>query len=254
MSVDVLSDFFVKEDTMPRFFIDSPAEDFITVTGSDAAHIGYSLRMRVGEKITFCHGGTDYNCAIESITESQVLCRVESITPTLSEPTVRLTLYQAYPKQDKLESIIQKTTELGVTRIVPFISARCVARPDEKTYAKKRQRLQKIAEEAAKQSGRGIIPEIAPLMKFSEAVEDLKKNDVCLFCYENGGEKLKNVSLPKSGSIGVMIGSEGGFERSEADATASAGATQIWLGERILRCETCPVAVTAIIMNLTDNM
>ena len=91
-------------------------------------------------------------------------------------------------------------------------------------------------------------------MTFSEAVEDLAKNDLSLICYENGGEKLSLISFPEGGSIGVMIGSEGGFERSEADAAIAEGATPIWLGERILRCETCPVAVTAIIMNLTGNI
>ena len=239
---------------MPRFFTDSPADDFIRVTGSDARHIGYSLRMKIGEEITFCCRGIDYRCVIESITETEVLCRVESSEPSRSEPTVSLTLYQAYPKQDKLEFIIQKTTELGISRIVPFISSRCVARPDEKSYAKKHERFQKIAEEAAKQSGRGIIPEIAPLMSMNEAINDMKNSDVKLFCYENGGERLGNIPLPHDGSIAIMIGSEGGFERSEAEAAEAAGAVRIWLGERILRCETCPVAVTSIIMNLTGNM
>ena len=239
---------------MPRFFTDSPADDFIRVTGSDARHIGYSLRMKIGEKITFCCKGIDYNCVIVSITETEVLCRVEGSEPSRSEPTVSLTLYQAYPKQDKLEFIIQKTTELGISRIVPFISARCVARPDEKAYAKKRERFQKIAEEAAKQSGRGIIPEIAPLMSMNEAINDMKNNDLKLFCYENGGERLGNIPMPESGNIALMIGSEGGFERSEAEAAETAGAVRIWLGERILRCETCPVAVTSIIMNLTGNI
>ena len=247
---------------MPRFFTDSPADDIITVRGSDASHISLSLRMKPGEKITFCHSGMDYNCAIDNITAEEVSCRVESISPAVSEPTVQLTIYQAYPKQDKLEHIIQKTTELGAVRIVPFISSRCVARPDKASFEKKLPRLKKIAEEAAKQSGRGMIPEVAQLMTFSEAVEDLKKNDLSLICYENGGEKLSTVSFPEGGgnagkgkgSIGVMIGSEGGFERSEADAAVNAGAVSIWLGERILRCETCPVAVTAIIMNLTGNM
>ena len=239
---------------MPRFFIDYPVTDHVRVTGSDARHIGFSLRMKPGEKITFCHGGTDYNSVIETITENEVLCRVESSEPSRSEPTVSLTLYQAYPKQDKLEFIIQKTTELGIARIVPFISARCVARPDEKSYAKKRERFCKIAEEAAKQSGRGIIPEIAPLMTINEAINDMKNHDLKLFCYENGGERLGNITMPQSGSIALMIGSEGGFERAEAEAAETAGAVQIWLGERILRCETCPVAVTAIIMNLTENM
>lgn len=239
---------------MPRFFTDNPSDDFITVTGSDARHIGYSLRMKKGEELTFCHGGTDYRCTVESISESEVLCRVVGTEPSRSEPSVRLTLYQAYPKQDKLELIVQKTTELGVTRIVPFISSRCIARPDEKSYRKKQERMQKIAEEAAKQSGRGIIPEIAPLMTMKEALEDMKGSGVRLFCYENGGTRLNNIALPEKGSIAVMIGSEGGFERAEAEAAEKAGAVQIWLGERILRCETCPIAVTAILMNLTGNM
>lgn len=239
---------------MPRFFTPEKPSETITVTGSDARHIGYSLRMKVGDKLTFCHGGTDYSCAIESMTENEVLCRVESSAPTLAEPSVDLTIYQAYPKQDKLELIIQKTAELGACRIVPFLSARCVARPDKKTYEKKRARFQKIAEEAAKQSGRGRVPEIAPLMDFTEALEDMNRCDTRLLCYENGGKRLKETDFPKGGSIGVMIGSEGGFERSEAEAAENAGAVPIWLGERILRCETCPIAVTAIIMNLTDNM
>lgn len=239
---------------MPRFFTDAPASDFITVTGSDARHIGYSLRMKIGEEVTFCHSGTDYNCVIESITESEVLCRVVEAVPSKSEPSVQITLYQAYPKQDKLELIIQKTTELGVTRIVPFISSRCIARPDEKSYRKKQERMQKIAEEAAKQSGRGIIPEIAPLMTMKQALEDMKNFELKLFCYENGGEKLSTIPVAEAKSIAVMIGSEGGFERAEAEAAEKLGATQIWLGERILRCETCPIAVTAILMNLTGNM
>ncbi len=239
---------------MPRFFTDSPASDYITVTGSDAHHIGYSLRMRPGEVLTFCHGGVDYNCVIENITESEVLCRVTDTVPSKSEPSVQLTLYQAYPKQDKLELIIQKTTELGVTRIVPFISSRCIARPDEKSYRKKQERMQKIAEEAAKQSGRGIIPEISPLMTMKQALEDMKNSELKLFCYENGGERLSAIPVAQAKSIAVMIGSEGGFERVEADAAKAVGATQIWLGERILRCETCPIAVTAILMNLTGNM
>ena len=239
---------------MPRFFIDSPAEDVIIVRGSDASHISLSLRMRPGERLSFCHCGMDYNCTIESITAEEVVCRVDSVTPTLSEPTVQLTIYQAYPKKDKLETIIQKTTELGAVRIVPFISSRCVARPDKASYEKKLPRLRKIAEEAAKQSGRGIIPEVSPLMHIGNVLEDMKKNDLSLICYENGGERLSEISFEGKKSIGVIIGSEGGFDRAEELAAVDSGATPIWLGERILRCETCPIAVTAIIMNLTGNM
>lgn len=239
---------------MPRFFTEAPASGFITVTGSDAHHIGYSLRMKKGEELTFCNSGTDYSCVIESISESEVICRVVASEPSRSEPSVEITLYQAYPKQDKLELIIQKTTELGITRIVPFISSRCVARPDEKSYRKKQERMQKIAEEAAKQSGRGIVPEIAPLMTMKQALKDMEKSQLRLFCYENGGRKLSEIPVSEAGSIAVMIGSEGGFERGEAEAAEEVGAVQIWLGERILRCETCPIAVTAILMNLTGNM
>ncbi len=238
---------------MPRFFTDKPAADIITVTGSDARHIGYSLRMKKGDAITFCHMGTDYLCRIEAMTGDEVVCRVERTEQSRSEPTVRLTLYQAYPKQDKLEQIIQKTVELGASRIVPFISARCVSRPDEKSAAKKLDRFRRIAEEAAKQSGRGTIPEISEIMDFRAALEDMRGNDIKLFCYENGGTRLSDIDFPQNGSIGVMIGSEGGFERSEADAAEQSGALRIWLGERILRCETCPVAVAAVIMNLTGN-
>lgn len=239
---------------MPRFFTDRPSDNIITVTGSDAAHIGYSLRMKIGDPITFCHAGRDYFCRIESMNGSEVVCRVVSSEASRSEPTVSVTLYQAYPKQDKLDYIVQKTTELGVTRIVPFISSRCVSRPDVESAEKKIERLRRIAEEAAKQSGRGIIPEISSLTDMHGAVEDMKKCDIRLFCYENGGERLSDISFPKRGSIGVMIGSEGGFERAEADCAEESGAVKIWLGERILRCETCPVAVTAILMNLTGNM
>lgn len=238
---------------MPRFFLPEIPGETVTVTGSDARHIGFSLRMKPGEELTFCCFGTDYLSVIESISESEVRCRVLRVAPTESEPSVRLTLYQAYPKGDKLELIIQKTAELGAARVVPFLSARCIARPDERAYAKKRERFQKIAEEAAKQSGRGLVPEIAPLMSFREALADMSALDARLFCYENGGRRLGEVSLPKSGTIGVMTGSEGGFERAEAEAAESAGAVPIWLGERILRCETCPIAVTAVIMNLTGN-
>ena len=171
-----------------------------------------------------------------------------------SEPDFKLTLYQAYPKQDKLELIIQKTVELGVSRIVPFLSKRCVSRPDGKDFTKKLERLRKISAEAAKQSGRGIIPEIAPLMSFDEAVRDMGSSQVKIICYENGGKRLSETGVAQAESAAVMIGSEGGFERDEVERAVAGGAQQIWLGERILRCETCPIAVSAIIMNMTGNM
>ena len=239
---------------MPRFFIDHEPADVIIVTDSDARHIGRSLRMKIGDPITFCRCGTDYFCTITNMTDTDVTCRIDRKEPSKREPSIFLTIYQAFPKQDKFEQIIQKTVELGASRIVPFISKRCVARPDSKDFTKKLERFRKISEEAAKQSGRGIIPEIAPLMTFEQALDDMNSSEMKLICYENGGEKLASLDLSPYRSISVMIGSEGGFERSEADKAAHSGAIPLWLGERILRCETCPPAITAIIMNLTGNM
>lgn len=239
---------------MPRFFIDEIPKDNITVKGGDARHIGRSLRMKIGDSLTFCHCGTDYLCVITNMSETEVICSVNNAIPSRSEPDVKLTIYQAFPKQDKFEQIIQKTVELGVNRIVPFISKRCVAHPDLKSFEKKLERYRKISEEAAKQAGRGIIPEISPLLSFDNAAEEMKQSELSIICYENEGLKINETGVTKAKSVAVMIGSEGGFEREEVDKAVSCGAVPVWLGERILRCETCPMAITAIIMNLTGNM
>ncbi len=240
---------------MPRFFINEEAVngDMITVREGDAVHIGRSLRMKPGERITFCRQGMDYESVIEKITAEEVICRVESCEASKSEATLNLSLYQALPKGDKAELIVQKCTELGASGITFFISSRCVSRPAGKSGDKKIARLQKIAEEAAKQSGRGIIPEIRGIISFREAVDELCKNEIPLFCYENGGGKLAEISFENAVSCGVMIGAEGGFDRAEAEEAQRGGAAAVWLGKRILRCETCPIAVTAVIMNLSGN-
>jgi len=235
---------------MPRFFIDENAVngDIITVTGGDAVHIGRSLRMKTGDSITFCREGTDFVSVIEKMTSDEVFCRITERLPSSSEPRLKLTVFQALPKQDKPELIIQKCTELGASRIVFFISKRCVSRPDSKSAEKKLIRWRKIAEEAAKQSGRGNIPEICGIVSFDEALRELCENEISLLCYENGGERLSDIDFKGKSSCGVMIGAEGGFDRSEADICCEKGAVPIWLGKRILRCETCPIAVTSMIM------
>ena len=239
---------------MPRFFAEegSVSDGFITVRGSDAAHISYSLRMKTGEEITFCRAGTDYHCRIEKITPDEVICGIVGEAPSDCEPTVKMTLYQALPKSDKMEFIIQKTTELGIYSVVPFISKRCISRPDKASAEKKLRRWRKISEEAAKQSGRGIIPEISPIITFEEMLEKVS-SDINFICYENGGKPLSDLGIDSKKSISVVIGAEGGFERSEAEAAAAAGIVPVWLGKRILRCETCPVAVTAAVMNMSGN-
>lgn len=240
---------------MPRFFAEKSAVEGneIIVNGPDARHMGYSLRMKTGNEVIFAREGMEYRCTIAEMTADSVRCRIEEQYPSDCEPTVSVTLYQALPKSDKMELIIRKTTELGISRIVPFISARCVSRPDRRSAESKVSRWRKIAEEAAKQSGRGIIPEIAPVMSFGDALADMSA-DIRLICYENGGIRISEAGICGDKSVAVIIGAEGGFQYDETEKAAEYGAVPVWLGKRILRCETCPIAVTAIIMNISGNI
>lgn len=239
---------------MPRFFVPNPPDDgTVVISGSDANHIGRSLRMRVGESLTVCCDRVDYHCVITSITPTDVTLSVQSECPSY-EPDIDLTVYMAYPRGDKLEQVIQKTVELGASRICPVVTKRCTSRPDDSRYSQKKARLQKIALEAAMQSGRGIIPEVSDVMSFDDCISDIEKNDVAIVCYEKGGQPLGNVAFTKGMKIGVFVGSEGGFEPSEIDELKNCGVIPVWLGNRILRCETAPVAAVSIIMFLTDNM
>lgn len=240
---------------MPRFFINEIDEDNITLTGSDANHIGRSLRMKKGEEITVCCNGTDYNCVINNITPETVYLDMISKNPCSAEPNVNVTLFQAVPKTDKLEYIIQKSVELGVSRIVPVITRRCVSRPNEKDFAKKLPRLQKIAEQASKQSGRGIIPEITPVVSYHKALDMMQELDRTIILYEEqGGCKFSDVDFNRVKTIGLVVGSEGGFDSNEAQDAVDSGAVRVWLGKRILRCETAPITAMSILMFLTNNM
>lgn len=239
---------------MPRFFVDEKPTDTAVITGEDAVHIGRSLRMRAGEEITLCCDGTDYFGVITRITESEVFCEIKHTALSESEPDVFVTLYQAIPKGDKMELIIQKAVELGVGRIVPVLTDRCVSRPDEKSFRKKLERYRKISESAAKQSGRGIIPQISEIINVKQAAELMSECDVAVICYEKGGISLNEAGLKGSRSIGVFVGSEGGFEEKEVELCVLKGAKAVGLGKRILRCETAPLAALSIIMNITGNM
>lgn len=239
---------------MPRFFTEKVTSDIIHITGEDANHIGRSLRMRIGDDITVCSEGRDHHCRITSITSDEVVLEVQSSELCAAEPTVNVTLYQAVPKSDKLSSIIQKSVELGAVRIVPVLTRRCVARPAKKEFEKKLTRLQKIAESAAKQSGRGIIPEVANMITFDEAVTEMSKADAAMLFYEEGGVRFNEVPLQNVRDIAVFIGSEGGLDPMEAEKAKDAGIYNVWLGNRILRCETAPIAVISVLMQLTGNM
>lgn len=240
---------------MPRFFMENINEADIVLGGENARHIGRSLRMRSGEKITVCCRGIDYNCEIRQITEDSVYLDLLEKHPCQAEPTVNVTLFQAVPKLDKLEFIIQKATELGASRVVPVLSRRCISRPNEKDFAKKLPRLEKIAEEAAKQSGRGIIPEISPIVSYKQCLEMMKKLDKNIILYEGeGGKPFAEVEVDGIKTAGILIGSEGGFDSSEVDEAVAVGAERVWLGKRILRCETAPISALSILMFLTKNI
>ena len=240
---------------MPRFFVDSITDEkYACITGEDARHISRSLRMKKEDALTVTCGGIDYSCVIKDISDDMVSLEVLFFNKCKSEPGINLTLFQAVPKLDKLEFIIQKSVELGVNRIVPVLTRRCVSRPTEKDFAKKLVRYQKIALEAAKQSGRGIIPEVAPMISFGEALEQMKQTDVPLMLYEQGGVRFSEAGLTNTGSVSILIGSEGGFDESEVPKADEAGIKRIWLGDRILRCETAPLVAVSLTMFLTGNL
>ena len=239
---------------MPRFFVENAGEEAVTLTGENARHAGRSLRMKAGESLTVVCGGEEYDCVITGFSDSEVYCSVIDRHRCESEPLTRLTLFQAMPKGDKAEFIVQKAVELGVSEIVFVMTGRCVSRPDEKSFKKRRERLMKISLEAAKQCGRGIVPEIRGIISFDEMLENIKSFDKALMCYEKGGESLSAAGINKGDRIALVIGSEGGFEQSEADRFKAAGGTLTGLGRRILRCETAPLAAASIIMSLAGEM
>lgn len=235
---------------MPWFFIDSEinSEKF-NIDGENARHISKSLRMKKGEELTLVTpDGSQYDCVIEESSGELVGVRVLSAKPCENEPDTEAVLYQALPKGDKMEFIIQKCVELGIKRIVPIITARCVSRPDKKSLAKKLIRWNKIAKEAAQQSRRGIIPEVCETLSFKEAVEDCKSNDLNLIFYEMGGESVRTVLKNRPKSVGFFVGSEGGFEENEIETALGNGIKTATLGKRILRAETAPIAALSIIM------
>lgn len=239
---------------MPRFFIsDPPLDSNLVIMGEDARHIGRSLRMRLGDNITVCCQKTDYICRILKISDEAVICEILSKSESI-EPSIDLTLFMAVPKLDKLELIVQKATELGAVKIVPVMTERCVSRPDGKQFSKKRERLERIALEAAKQSGRGIVPSVSDIIGLKECIESMRELDLGIVCYEKGGQPLGSFEYKSGMKVGLLVGSEGGFSPSEAESFRGAGLKLAWLGQRILRCETAPLAAISIIMNLSGNM
>ena len=243
---------------MPRFFVDSAISSrVVQISGRDAEHIKV-LRLRPGETFTICDGrGTDYICRLLETKGQGFEAEVVSAAPSLGEPTIHCTVYTAFPKGDKAETIIQKSVEQGASKIVFFPSARCVSKPDEKSLMKKRERWQKISEEAAKQSARGKIPEVEVLTSFEAAVAEASKADMPLFFYEGDTDySIKQALSLKSEyyTVSVMTGPEGGFEPSEVVKARESGMLISGMGKRILRCETAPLCALAAVMFHTDNL
>ena len=228
---------------MPRFFTDPSNIDGseIKITGSDVNHIKNVLRMRAGEEISVSDGaGKDYFGKIRSIDRDCVLIDIENSWDSYVELPAEITLFQGLPKADKMELIIQKAVELGACAIVPVITKRTIVRWDEKKQDKKLARWQGIAESAAKQSGRGIIPKVTAPVSFSAALAQAGFMEAAVIPYEKAEgmeaarEKVRSMRGKKS--IGVFIGPEGGFDTDEIEAAIKAGVCPITLGRRILRC------------------
>lgn len=231
---------------MPRFFVSSEniGPQSVHICGDDAWHIARSLRMAVGESITVCDmQGTVHECTLEKISDDEVTAKIVASAPAKSESPVQVTLYQAIPKGDKMDFIVQKAVEEGVYKIVPFFSERCISRPDAKSLEKKCVRWQRIALEAAKQCGRGIIPEIGTPLDFSGMLKSATSVSLGCFCYEGEGtESIKKILENAKGvtDISLVVGSEGGFSKAEAEKARESGLFMTALGKRILRAESAP--------------
>ena len=240
---------------MAWFFTDSnPIGGKLIIEGENARHISKSLRMKPGEELTLVTPRREQlDCVIDSVSGEAVCVEIKSSHPCEQEPDVEITLYQALPKGDKMEYIIQKCVELGVTKIVPVISNRCVSRPDRKSLEKKQKRWQKIAREAAQQSRRGIIPSVESAVSFKEAVQLSAQNKQNIIFYELGGDSVKKLITSSPETLGIFIGSEGGFEESEVELVLNSGGSKATLGKRILRAETAPLAALSVIMYATGN-
>ena len=241
---------------MYQFFVEPSAilGNRVTITGKDVNHIKNVLRMKIGEEIAVSNGmdGKEYRCGIEAFTEDEVICTLRFVKEDALELPSKVYLFQGLPKADKMELIIQKAVELGVYQVIPVSCKRAVVKLDEKKAKSKIARWQGIAEAAAKQSKRGIIPEVKEVMTMKEAISYSEACHVRIIPYElaEGMEKTKEIigSLKPGEDVAIFIGPEGGFEEAEVTAAMESGIVPITLGKRILRTETAGMTVLSWIM------
>ncbi len=236
---------------MTRFFVEPEAlqPEFLVLTGENAQHAKV-LRLKCGEEVLICDGqGSEALCVVSDVSDGQYGLVVKHRQPSETEAAVRVSVYMAFPKGDKLEHVIQKATELGAYEIVAFPSVRCVSKPDEKSLKKKLERLQKIAASAAEQSGRGRIPQVLALPSFRAALERAAQADKALLFYEN--ERATTLRMALEGdykTVSLLTGPEGGLESREVEQAMAAGLRVCTLGRRILRCETAPLCALSAVM------
>ena len=225
------------------------------ITGRDAEHVRV-LRLRPGEDLIICDGeGTDYKCRLVYADKEQAEAEVLEVVRCPAEPTVAVTLLCGLPKGDRVDFILQKGVEAGASEILFFNCRRCVARPE--TPEKKLERWQRIAEEAAKQSGRGIIPRVGWAGEFEQMLNIAVKKELGLFMYETGEREALNTVLEanrEAKTAAIITGPEGGFEEYEAKLARVCGLHVCSMGERILRCETAPIVALTATMYATGNL
>ncbi|MDD7403472.1 MAG: 16S rRNA (uracil(1498)-N(3))-methyltransferase [Butyribacter sp.] len=241
---------------MYRFYIanEQILENEITIFGSDVNHIRNVLRLDEGDWVVACDGqGKDYVSRIQSMDKENVVLHIEKVQETGTELPTKITLFQGVPKKDKMEFIIQKAVELGVYEIVPVMMKRCVVRfHDEKKMQKKQERWQTIAEAAAKQCDRGIIPQVHMPVTMEEAFDMARTLEYNMIPYElqegiNQSREIVTHACSRE-SVGIFIGPEGGFEEKEVEQAVACGVEPITLGKRILRTETAGMAILSIMM------
>ena len=241
---------------MHRFYVNEEQiiDNKFIITGSDVNHIKNVLRMKPGDKIVICNGqGKDCYCIIKRVCDLAIEGEVTSVIDSDTELPVKITLFQGIPKTDKMELIIQKAVELGVHEVVPVMMARCVVKySDSKKEEKKIIRWQSISESAAKQSRRGIIPKIHPILSYKDAIAYAGKMNMSLLAFENerGMQATKEVlnRLKNCYTTGIFIGPEGGYESSEVEFARNNKIISVSLGRRILRTETAGIALLSMMM------
>ncbi len=227
-----------------RYFVPSITKKSAVIEGADAVHLAKVLRVKPGDTLWLCDGNRfDYQVQVQEVLAKRIACTVLECCENKNEPTLHVTLFVALGKGDKMDWIIQKSVELGVVCIVPFLAERCISRPK----SDKQERFMRISEEAAKQSARGIIPTVSPLVSFDTMLQQARqKEDALLF--HPGGKPGLPFDFRKEKTLALITGPEGGFAEKEVYAAQETGFRIVGLGPRILRCETAPIAALSAVM------